>query len=256
MKKMVDMHTSIATTLLNEIKRRSTDKFVEIENDSNINMFMNDVVPSPSIALVDKVRTAIALILKKPDAFPATKIDQLIEKLTASVTAETKPGTPPPSTAPINALRYIKYLQSLRTVSGGPSAVPSGPSVVLPGMLGGLAEKVKARSETLIATGMKNLKNILPINDNYMFTNIVQQLADQVSNPVTDSFSYLDPKSKSTSVRVRGSFRQIIVCVVGGGSISEYENMTQWADGGRTLIYGSTDFPTGESFISDLSSLS
>ena len=257
MKKMVDMHTSIATTLLNEIKKKSTDKFVEIENDSNINMYMNEVISSPSIALTDKVRTAIALILKKPESFPSSKIDQLIDKLSVP-DAAVPPGSPPPSTAPINALRYIKYLQSLRNVpTGSTQAAPSGPSVVLPGMLGGLAEKVKARSETLIATGMKNLKNILPLNDNYMFTNIVQQLADQVSNPVTDSFSYLDPKTRSNTVRVRGSFRQIIVFVVGGGSISEYENLTtQWAtSSGRTVVYGATDFPTGESFLNDLSSL-
>ena len=250
MKKMVDMHTSIATTLLNEIKSRSIDKFVEVENDSNVTMLMNEIIPSPSIALVDKVRTSIALILKKPDAFPISKIDQLIEKLSSTVAPGGNPG-------PINAIRYIKNLQSLRMTTNPAAAASAAaaPSVVLPGMLGGLAEKVKARSETLIATGMKNLKNILPLNDNYMFTNIVQQLADQVSNPVTDSFSYIDPKSTTSSVRVRGSFRQVIVCVVGGGSFCEYENLKSQFPG-RMVIYGGTDFPSGESFVQDLSGLS
>ena len=249
MKKMVDMHTSIATTLLNEIKKRSTDKFVEVENDSNVNMFMNEIVSSPTIALTDKIRTAIALILKKPEAFPPAKIDQLIESLTAGHPTDAKSQS-------INAIRYIKYVQSLRNVPT--SSTPAPPAVVLPGMLGGLAEKVKARSETLIATGMKNLKNILPINDNYMFTNIVLQLADQVSNPITDSFSYFDPRSLSggrQTVRVRGSFRQVIVCIVGGGSISECENMLQAANG-RSVIYGATDWPTGECFVGDISALS
>lgn len=252
MKKMVDMHTSIATTLLNEIKKRSTDKFVEVENDTNVTMFMNEIVPSPNMSMIDKIRTAIVLILKKPDAFPPAKIDQLIDSLTSPTD---------PSNHLINAIRYIKYVQSLRNVSSATHSTSAAPSstVVLPGMLGGLAEKVKARSETLIATGIKNLKNILPLNDNYMFTNLVLQLADQIANPVTDSFSYFDPKSTSggrqTAVRVRGSFRQVIVCVVGGGSISEYENMAQGL-AGRSVIYGATDWPTGESFVSDISALS
>jgi hypothetical protein len=123
-------------------------------------------------------------------------------------------------------------------------------------MLGGLAEKVKSRSETLLAQGMKNLKNILPINDNLMFTNLIAQLADQVSNPITDSFSYLDPRQVGTAVRVRGSYRQIIVCIVGGGSVMEFENMSAWATKtGRTLVYGATDMPNGSQFVADLAAL-
>jgi hypothetical protein len=123
-------------------------------------------------------------------------------------------------------------------------------------MLGGIAEKMKTRGEGLLAAGMKNLKNILPVNDNLVLTNTVQQLADQVVNPLTDSFLYFDPRNPRSSVRVRGSFRQIIVCVVGGGSVTEGENMNAWATKtGRIVVYGATDFPAPAAFLQDLSKL-
>jgi len=251
MKKMVDMHTTIATCLLNEIKRRDIDKYIEVENNSNLSMFMNDIVPNPSLLIEDKVRTAIALMLRKPELFTPQKIDQIIAKLQEN----TSPSGASPSPL-IDAIKYAKYILSIKgSLAGASAPAPTTTGEFqLPGMLGGLAEKVKSRSETLLAQGMKNLKNILPTNDNTMFTNIVAQLADQVSNPITDSFVYLDPRSRGSSVRVRGSYRQVIVCVVGGGSVGEYENMAAWGTKtGRTVVYGATDLPHG--FVSELASL-
>ena len=254
MKKIVDMHTTIATSLLNEIKRRNIDKFIEVENDLNVSKFFADIVDNPEMILEDKIRTAIGLIVKKPEAFGSGggKIDQLIDKLEQQQQLSN-------SLSLINSVRYIKYVLSIKGSLGGQSgaATLSAPSgVVLPGVFGGLAEKVKSRSETLLAQGMKNLKNILPTNDNLMFTNLVAQLADQVANPITDSFSYLDPRRRNDSVRVRGSYRQVIICVIGGGSVMEYENLSSWGTKtGRTVVYGATDLPNGSQFIADLASL-
>ena len=227
MKKTVDMHTTIATCLLNEIKTKKFDRFVELENDLNVTSFMSSVISDASYASIDKIRTAIYLALKKEGA----KIDQMIAQLQQD--GELLP-----------ALKYVKYLLTLRG-NNTSSVTP-----VAGTMLEGLAERMKS--------GMKNLKTMLPVNENSILTNTVQQLADQtVSSPTTtDSFLYFDPRNPNSSVRVKGSFRQIIVCVVGGGSVCESENLSAWASKtGRTLIYGASDFPSPSQFVSDLSKL-
>jgi hypothetical protein len=224
MKKIVDMHTTIATSLLNEIKARKTDKFVEIENDLNISSSFISLLSDPSYGSVDKIRTAIFLLLKKDGS---SKIDQIISQLAGNEF--------------LNALKYIKQLLALRGISPGASTPPST-------MLEGLAERMKS--------GMKNLKTMLPVNDNLVVTNTVQQLADQIANPLTDSFLYFDPRNPNSSVRVRGSFRQIIVCVVGGGCVSESENISAWSTKtARTVIYGASDFPNPSQFVADLAKL-
>ena len=239
MKRTVDMHTTIATALLNEVKARQIDKFFEIEHDLNVNSLV-EIIADPSMAIEDKVRTAIVLLLKKDGIQPA-KVDQIVSQLQAD-----------PNIGP--SLKYIKYLLGLRQVSSMPPA--AAPQVALPGMLGGIAEKMKSRGEGILAAGIKNLKNILPVNDNLVLTNTVQQLADQTVNALTDSFLYFDPRNPHSSVRVRGSFRQIVVCVVGGGSITEAENMNAWSSkSGRVVLYGATDFPSPATFTRDLSKL-
>lgn len=244
MKKTVDMHTTIATALLNEVKARQIDKYYEIEQDLNFTTYMQLISGDQTLNLEDKIRTAIVLLLKK-DGIPSAKIDQIISQL----------SQPSPL---LGALKYIKYLLSIRqvpTASSQPTA-SGAPQVILPGMLGGIAEKMKTRGEGLLAAGIKNLKNILPVNDNLVLTNTVQQLADQTVNPLTESFLYFDPRNPRSSVRVRGSFRQIIVCVVGGGSVTEGENMSAWATKtGRVVVYGATDFPSPSAFLQDLSKL-
>lgn len=244
MKKNVDMHTSIATALLNEVKSREIDKYYEIEQDLNINSLTQLLSSSePNSNLSDKVRTAIFLLLRK-DNIPVGKMDQLISQLSLATDLTL-----------VNAMKYIKYPLSLRQVATGnpPPSSTGAPQVVLPGMLGDIAGKMKSHGEGLL----KNLKNILPVNGNLVVTNTVQQLADQVLNPLTDSFVYFDPRNPRSSVRVRGNFRQVIVCVVGGGCVIEAENVSAWAQKtNRTVIYGATDFPSPVAFLSDISKLS
>ena len=246
MKKTVDMHTTIATTLLNMIKARGIDRFYEVESDLNLNSLgslLSEESKHPE-SVLDKVRSSIVVVLRK-EGVPASKIDQMISQIGADEA--------------VSALRYIRYLLGLRSVPTAPQLAPqtSNPGTqVLPGVLGGLAEKMKTHGEGLLAAGMKNLKNIIPVNGNLLVTNTVQQLADQVVNPVTDSFMYLDPKNPHSRVRVRGSFRQVIVCVVGGGSILECENLMAWSSKtGRASIYGATDFPSPNQFLKDLARL-
>ena len=232
MKKTVDMHTTIATGLLNEIKARSVDKFVEIENDLNVQSF-SQILSDEKISDSDKVRTAIVLFLKK-DGIPQQKIDQIVTSLA--------------NAAEGNALKYLRYLMSLRNVP----VVSQAAAPQLPAALGGLAKEIRARGQGLLA----NIKNALPSNGNLVVTNTVQQLADQNANALTDSFAYFDPKNPNSNVRVRGSFRQVIVCVVGGGCVTEAENVSAWATkSGRIAIYGATDFPSPNQFLQDLAKL-
>jgi hypothetical protein len=240
MKRTVDMHTTIATSLLNEVKARQIDRYFELERDANLNGLMQLLAePGTGPQIMDRIRTAMFIILRKEN-FPASKIDQIISQFVSS-------------DSPVNALKYVKYLVGLRAVAASPPSASVSPQVVLPGML----EKMRTRGEGLLAAGMKNLKNILPVNENFVVTNTVQQVADQTVNALTESFLYFDPKNANSSVRVRGSFRQVLVCVVGGGCVLEAENVHAWAlKTGRTVVYGASDFPNPTWFVNDLAKLS
>ena len=248
MKKTIDLHTSIATTLLNTIKQRQIDRFVELEGNFVYSSFLSLIQKDdPSLLVADKVRTAIVGLLKKSaDFVPTSKLDALIAALS---------GGDPKSASFVDALRYVKFTSGLRNLS---SSIPESRAPQV-GMLGDLAEKVKSRGEGLFAAGMKNLKNMLPINDRLPVTNVVQQLADQTPSPLAESFGYWDPKLKMVKnmVRVRGSFRQVIVCVVGGGCVAEYENLNEWAakSARSSVIYGATDWAAPEVFLKDLAQL-
>lgn len=233
LKKTIDMHTTIATTLLNTIKERDIDKLYEIETDLTRDG-IDKLISNEKIRNIDKIRLIIFAITRKNDLINSAKLDSLISTLS--------------SCPEIGAVKYIRSMLGLRNLS---SSTP--PPAARPSIFGDLADKVKSRGEGLLAAGMKNLKTILPLNDKLVFTNIVQQLADNTSNTVCDSFGYFDPLSQG-GPRVRGSFRQIFVCVVGGGSILEYENLTEWASKSQrpNIVYGATDFVTPDAFVAEL----
>ena len=58
--------------------------------------------------------------------------------------------------------------------------------------------------------------------------------------------------------RGAGPAREAIVFMIGGGNYIEYDSLQAWAHRSqppRSIVYGSTDLPTGESFVRQLADL-
>lgn len=55
-----------------------------------------------------------------------------------------------------------------------------------------------------------------------------------------------------------GPAREAIVFMIGGGNYIEYDSLQAWAQRSqpaKSIVYGSTDLPTGESFVKQLADL-
>ena len=119
----------------------------------------------------------------------------------------------------------------------------------------------------------------------FVITKVVETLSEGRASSENDSYCYLDPKTKMTSIPTtyKGTkYSDIIVFVIGGGCYNEYYNLIDLvkhklaASGGgsnttpvlntsltgnmthvpRTIIYGSTELLAGEMFLQQLSQLS
>ena len=184
LKKTVDMHTSIATILLNRIKESQFDKFVEFESSSGSNL--RQILADEKISEIHKIRVLIYSMLKFGPSVSAGLDSKWLDH---------------------QAVKHVRNLQSLKQQLIGSSTPPP---VQRSSLFENIAEKVKTRGEEFV----KNVKTLM--NDKCIVRSIVQQLADQQT--ATESFAYYDPQHAGSVVRVRGSFRQVLVCMVGGGS--------------------------------------
>ncbi len=249
MKKLVDLHTSIATEILNGIKSTKNDEFYEIELNLNLFKLLNEIENNAKY-FSNKIKSFIFIYLRKPELITKKILDQFLSNLSSiSDLNESDKNL-------LNSIKYIKFLSDLRSPSLPPPVRSSSPPP-MGGIIGGFAEKVKAHGEGLISIGMKNLKNILPMKDELPVTVAVESLSRNTPSPIADQFSYFDPRApRGSSVRVKGAFKQIIVFVVGGGSVVEYQNVIGWASkNGTNLIYGSTDIINSDGFLNELSLL-
>ncbi|KAF4755843.1 Sec1 domain containing protein 1 [Perkinsus olseni] len=136
------------------------------------------------------------------------------------------------------------------------------------------ASQMQQHGEGLL-TGLKNLKNLLPMREDTLTTRIVSELMEQSesgANKLTQDYEYFDPRasmlageSRSRHIpRVRGSFHQAIVFMVGGGNYVEQHTLSEWASSNRSrdtagqprsVIYGATDFVSPSAFCQELETL-
>lgn len=257
----LDMHMDVLASLLKQLEARALDKFFEVEqNAANakvhaefLDLLRNDSRDNAS----DKIRTFLILnlVTDLPPQFVADCEAVFAEKYSLDMAA----------------YRYVrKFKQIVRLLKNLALNDPTplaGPALENNAALfAGLSSKLYGLTEGRISDGITSLasglKKLLPDKKALPLTNIVEAILDpaQASNTsiqITDEYLYLDPKSRGGHSKPpkRQAYDSAVVFVVGGGNYLEYHNLTEWAQGQKNVVYGSSDIVTAKQFLDEIAEL-
>ncbi|GFS30412.1 sec1 family domain-containing protein 1 [Trichonephila inaurata madagascariensis] len=244
-KRLIDMHMSVATAILDHIKSRKLDVYFEIEEKimgrATLEKSLMDMITDPEAGLPsDKLRLFLISFICGP-AMTEAEVDQYI-------TALQDAG------CDVESIQYMRRWKTYSKLSSHTASQYSGGTKTV-----SMFSKLMSHGSQLVMEGVKNLvvkKHNLPI------TRIVDSLMEMKSLPETDDYKYFDPKllrpTDSASVpRNRSPFQDAVVFVVGGGNYIEYQNLIDYTKGKTTpvqkkIIYGSTDLVNADHFIKQL----
>jgi hypothetical protein len=223
-KKLLDLHTSLASGVLEHIKKRKLDVYFELE-EKLLSRGAGERPPLELLAdeaagsAVDKLRLLLILYLCAGLA-PNEMAD--CEKTLQN------------QGIPLSALQYLKRWKSATSSAYNPL---TGSSATMAAISGGtrtvsMFSKLMSQGSQFVMEGVKNLvvkRHNLPV------TRIVDNLMEQKGAPESDDYLYLDPKlGKQTTredpnvVRTRNNFQEAIVFIVGGGNYIEYQNLVDY----------------------------
>ncbi|XP_050363928.1 SEC1 family transport protein SLY1 [Argentina anserina] len=241
-KQVIDKHTNIATVLLGEIKERSLDAFANKEYD----MMARGGIDQKELlgalkgkgTKMDKLRFAIMYLIS------SESINQGEVELVEAALRECEVDT--------RAFQYVKKIKSLN-VSLASANSASRNNIV------DWAEKLYGQSISAVTAGVKNL---LSSDRQLALTRTVEALMEGKPNPEVESYKMFDPrvpKSSLGSNQFKGSFKEAIVFMVGGGNYVEYGSLQELVQRQqpttRHVIYGTTEILTGEEFVDQLAIL-
>ncbi|KAG9510045.1 Sec1 family domain-containing protein 1, partial [Fragariocoptes setiger] len=259
-KRVIGMHTTIATAALEKIKQRKLDNFFETEEKImnrtiTERSILDEMICDPQCGLpADKYRLFLISYICDNPALSEDEAEKYMQTLVGLGCNR-------------GAFDYIKKwktfarisvknLQSSYQTSGGGTRTVS------------MFSKLMLQGSQFVMEGVKNLvlkEHKLPI------TKIVDALMEgnPKSDPAVNEYTYLDPKlSKDQEgpehMRKR-NFQEAIVFVAGGGNYIEYQNLVDYCksksktvgnpSASRHIIYGSTDLVNAEQFLKQLEKL-
>ncbi|CAG5081726.1 Similar to Slh: Protein sly1 homolog (Drosophila melanogaster) [Cotesia congregata] len=246
MKRLIDMHTTIATGILNSIKSRRLDTFFEIEekimSKQTLDRSILDIINDPEAGTPeDKIRLFIIYYL-------CTNMSEV--EFNKHEAALANAG------CDLNPLMYIKRWRGYTKLSGIQNSYEGGGTKTV-----SMFSKLMNQGSSFVMEGVKNLvvkKHNLPV------TKIVDELIEMKQSPSTEDYYYLDPKQLKQIEHVpknRTTFQDVIVFIVGGGNYIEYQNLNDYvkqktsSGANKRVIYGSTTLINARQFIKQLSLL-
>ncbi|XP_077477796.1 sec1 family domain-containing protein 1 [Stigmatopora argus] len=244
-KRLIDLHTNVATAVLDHIKSRKLDVYFEYEeklmSKSTLDKSLLDIIGDPDAGTPeDKMRLFLIFYITAQQ--PPSESD-LEQYKTALLDAG----------CDLSPLSYIKQWKAFTKMAATPAN--NGNSGVKPM---GLFSRVMNSGSQLVMEGVKNLvlkQHNLPV------TRILDNLMEMKSHPETDDYRYFDPKmlrgSESSIPRNKNPFQEAIVFVVGGGNYIEYQNLVDYtkSKSGKKIIYGCSELFNASQFIKQLSQL-
>lgn len=256
-KRMVDLHTNIATALLDQIKDRGLDGYFQVEEEllsrpggfdvERVLALLRDARGTPT----DKLRLFLIYYLCIDSATDAD-ISRCVSAL---------------QSAGCTDLRAYEYVKSIRAFTKSISSVPVAPLASSSSIGGAYAASVL---DTLSQVASNVNKMIISADKALAAARVVQILMDQKGDPeVLEGYLTLDPKApkgSTQSATASRSTNEAILFVVGPGNYIEYQNcqdhvcstmkqegkMSRLVPNGKTLIYGATELCTGEEFLQQL----
>lgn len=244
MKRLIDMHTSIATGILNYIKSRRLDTFFELEekimSKQTLDRSVFETISDPDCGTPeDKLRLAIIYYIC------TNMSDADYNKLEAALTA---------AECDLNPLIYIKRLRSYTRITEIQNNYEGGGTKTV-----SMFSKLMNQGSSFVMEGVKNLvvkKHNLPV------TQIVDELMESKQSSHTDDYCYLDPKQLKHTEQMpknRPTFQDVIVFIVGGGNYIEYQNLVDYVKQksavNKRITYGSSTFINAKQLLKQLSLL-
>nr|KAG5689560.1 hypothetical protein BaRGS_022063 [Batillaria attramentaria] len=246
-KRLIDMHTNIATALLEHIKHRKLDTYFEMEekmmSKSTLSQSLMDIISDPEAGKPeDKVRLFIIALICGPPMSEA-EIDQYCVALQAS-------------NCDLAAVQYVRRWKSYSKITATPSMYAGG-GVSSTSMFTNLLSK----GSSFVMEGVKNLvvkSHKLPT------TRIVDALMELKSLQDVDDFRYFDPKmlraDSSNLPRNKSPFQEAFVFMVGGGNYIEYQNLMDYVRAKapvsqKKIVYGCSDLANATLFLKQLAQL-
>jgi hypothetical protein len=246
-KRLIDMHTSIATSVLNVIKSRKLDNFFELEEKilsktQALDKTIYDLIADPGTGTPeDKMRLFIIFYICTPHISDSD--------LKRYETALTEAG------CDLSPTHYIKRWKSYAKMASGSNQYEGAGTKTV-----NMFSKLVSHGSNFVMEGVKNLvikRHNLPV------TRIVDHLMEFKNSPEMDDYHYLDPKQlRVTEIpRNRSPFQDAIVFIVGGGNYIEYQNLVDYAkqktSAGNTkrITYGSSTLANAKQFLKQLSLL-
>lgn len=244
-KRMIDKHTNIATALLGKIKARTLDQFHSMEEEFITNKVSKDkllemISPAAKGTAEDKLRLAIVYVLAS-ETNPAPADYETIEGALRTCGSDIEP------------LSYVRKMRSHNLTSGGALN-----SVSSQGNFLEWADKIYGQGISAVTKGVKNL---LAGERHFAITRAVEALSEGKQGTGTENFLVLDPKApkgSSSSDRVMGPFKDIIVFMIGGGNYLEYISLQAFANQcspKKNIVYGATEVVSGTDFLDQLRQL-
>ncbi|XP_063039802.1 sec1 family domain-containing protein 1 [Engraulis encrasicolus] len=242
-KRLIDLHTNVATAVLDHIKTRKLDVYFEYEeklmSKQTLDKSLLDIISDPDAGTPeDKMRLFLIFYITAPVPPSEADVEQYKKALLDAG-------------CDLSPLNYIKQWKAFTKIAATPANY--GNSGV-----NSLFSRVMNTGSQFVMEGVKNLvlkQHNLPV------TRILDNLMEMKSNPDTDDYRYFDPKmlrgSESSIPRNKNPFQEAIVFVVGGGNYIEYQNLVDYtkAKQGKRVFYGCSELFNAPQFLKQLSQL-
>ncbi|KAH7726424.1 Sly1 protein [Aphelenchoides avenae] len=253
-KKLIDLHTTLATALLDNVKHRKLD--VLFENEEKLLNGQGTDAP-----LIEALRGCT----DKEDVLRLLLINYLCAKkdISAAERAEFNELLQEREIdqAAIRCVQTLKFQTSKSHLSSEFSHQGGGTDTK------SMFSKLLSHSSRFVMEGVKNL---VPKKHNLPVTSMVDQLVDtrpgvggiSGSNVDLSDFKYYDPKlmhdpKDSSKIRTGQLATDVIVFVVGGGNYVEYQNVHDYgkSKGLQRIVYGCTEMVSPKKFVEQLTRL-
>ncbi|KAJ8895813.1 hypothetical protein PR048_001151 [Dryococelus australis] len=240
-KRLIDMHTTIATGILNTIKNRRLDTLFEFEekvmSKATLDRSLVDLLTDPESGNPDDKMRLFIIYYICSHSMTEADFDRYAAAL-QSAGCDLQP------------LTYIKRWKAYAKMAATPNQYVGGGTKTV-----SMFSKLVSQGSSFVMEGVKNLvvkRHNLPV------TRIVDELMELKTSPETEDFRYFDPKQLraidgSQVPRNRAPFQDAIVFLVGGGNYIEYQNLVDYAKYfyllNGYLIYGSGVLNTSREFL-------
>lgn len=254
-KRTIDLHTNIATAILDQIKDRGLDGFFQVEEELLMRPSSFDV--ERILALIrttkgtpdDKMRLFLVyyLCVDNASAEDLRKCLEGLEKVGCS------------------DFRAYSYLKSIRAFTRSVSTISTAPLAASTGIGGTYAASVLG---TLSQVANNVNKLIISGDKAFASARVMQTLMDQRGDPgILEEYEIRDPKApKGTTPTSSRLYNQAVLFVVGPGNYIEFQNCqdhvcskvsqesktSKFVPNGKTVIYGATELCSGAEFLEQL----